>query len=334
MSLKHLTHAVRAISRDLGNISKDSDYAASLKRFGAANQHWWKHENVVGLCIGRKRRRGRLGTLCVQVLVKKKFAPSKVSPKYRVPGALEGAAFPRPLLTDVRQVGGMRLESLVSAERPAQPGFDIGNELGGSGTLGCAVVDASGRRLGLSCAHVLAPDGVADVGASIGGTVLCPSLPQAQDLGLLAKAPLGTLVRVLAPSFDPDDAPDNLDAAVFLPSSSQSLTPLVADLGVKPKGSNDSVRIGLSVHKVGAVTGETKGVVQAVALAVKIPYGEDEATFVGQIGISSFTQPGDSGSLVLDDSDRAVGIHLGAVDGMSICTPIERILSALDCTLA
>jgi hypothetical protein len=332
--MRALRHAVRAISRNLEGASKDRTRIRHLQRFGEAQQGWWQDENVVGVCVAKRRRGGKLGALCVQVLVRRKVALHKLKASRRIPAELTSPAFARPLRTDVRPVGDVRLESLVSVERPAHPGFDIGNMLGGSGTLGCVVVDGQGRRLGLSCAHVLAPDGTDDLGSPSGSVALCPSLPNAQALDVVAQAPIGKLVNVLVPCFDPGDAATNLDAAVFLPDDPKALSAAIADIGVSPKGISDGVTVGLKVHKVGAVSAETHGVVQSVGLTIKIPYGDDMATFVEQIGISSFTQPGDSGALVLDEQNRAIGMHLGSAEGMSICTPIRRVLDALHCQLA
>ncbi len=332
--MRALRHAVRAISSNLEGVSTDRTYVGPLRRLGKAHQSWWQHENVVGMCVARKRRGGKLGTHCVQVLVRTKVASHKLEPQHRIPLEFKSPVFTRPVRTDVRAVSHVRLESLVTVQRPAQPGFDIGNKLGGSGTLTCVALDAEGRRLGLSCAHVIAPNGATDPGAPSGSIVLCPSLTNAETLDVLAQAPIGTLVAIRTPGFDESDVSTNLDAAVFLADDPKSLNAAVADVGVKPQGINDNVKVGLHVHKVGAVSETTHGVVQAVGLVVKVPYGDDVATFAEQIGISSFTQPGDSGSLVLDENERAVGMHFASADGMSICTPIRRVLAAFACKLA
>jgi hypothetical protein len=329
--MRHLKRAVQAIG--LVFPQEDRIHAAHLKRFGEAQQRWWRHDNVVGVCIARKRRNGRLEkTYCLQVLVRKKTR--RVADKYCVPEELTSRAFAKPLKTDVRAVGDVRLESLVTEQRPAHPGFDVGNRLGGSGTLTCVVKNQQGERLGLSCAHVLAPDGPTSIGNGPAGTVLCPSLDSAKALGVLAAARLGLLTQVRMPSFDPAAAATNLDAALFAPNDPTALDRVVADINVAPTGINDNVTHGLKVHKVGAVSGETQGSVQATGLLIKIPYGNDEATFANHIAISSFTQPGDSGALVLDEQNQAVGLHLGSANGLSICTPIRRVLDAFGCQFA
>lgn len=307
-----------------------------LKRFGARHREWWEHENVVGLCVARKQRGGRFGQTCVQVLVERKMPGHKLEKRHRIPETLVCPAFNRELLTDVRAVGKARLEALVTAARPARPGYDVGNELGGSGTFSCVIEDrATGKRLGLSCAHVIAPEGASSVGASVGGAVYCPSLGNAEDLDVLDEAPIGTLYRVAPLGFNASDAATNVDAAAFEPDTSNLLDVRIAQLGASPKGINNKPTVGLRVRKVGAVSEQTHGRIEAVGLSAKIPYGDsNHATFVNQIGITSFTRPGDSGSLVLDESGFAIGIHFASFEGMSLCTPINRVLDALDCVLA
>jgi hypothetical protein len=309
--------------------------ARHFAELAARHQPWWMQDNVVGLCVARKQRRGRLGALCLQVLVEKKYAESKVKAAHRIPRAVESPAFEEALETDVRAVGAGRLHALVSNDKPARPGYDIGNELGGSGTLACVVVDNdTGARLGLSCAHVIAPDGAADVDHTPGQVVYYPSLDNAELLDAVADAPIGKLVRVRAPGLAPDDAATNVDAAVFQPDDPAWLDARIAALGRVPRGIRSQLAIGLAVQKVGAVTERTHGVVQTTTLAAKIPDAQGEAvTFVDHIGISTFAEPGDSGALVLDGAGRAIGLHIGGFDGMSVCTPIGRVLSALGCTL-
>jgi len=193
----------------------------------------------------------------------------------------------------------------------------------------------TGKHCGLSCAHVLAPKGTSSIGARVGAVIYCPSVGSAEDLDVLDEAPIGRLVRVAPLSFGDGDPTMNVDAALFETDTPGLLDARVAQLGSIPKGINTRPSVGLRVRKVGAISEQTHGRVQALALCAKVPYGRSKwATFVDQIGITSFTRPGDSGSLVVDEDRRAVGIHFASFDGMSLCTPMRRVLDALDCTLA
>jgi len=135
-----------------------------------------------------------------------------------------------------------------------------------------------------------------------------------------------------------EDAANNVDAATFVPDVASALSAVVALLGIRPKTIRDNVTLDLPVRKVGFKTGLTFGKVQALNLLASMPYpGEDgpqDVWFADQIGISTFTDEGDSGALVLDEAGAAVGLHIGSFNGMSICTPIRRVLAAVGCKLA
>ena len=91
--------------------------------------------------------------------------------------------------------------------------------------------------------------------------------------------------------------------------------------------------------RLGYATELTFGAVQALLVVAVLPYPNPDGTradavFAHQIGVTSFTQPGDSGALVLDEAGAAVGMHIGGFDGMSLCTPMQRVLDPVGCRLA
>jgi len=307
-----------------------------LRELQRTHASWWNHPNVVGLCFARKLQRGALGPPTLQVLVREKLPKKRLRARHRVPKELEGhlVGIKGRVTTDVRGVGQGRLEVLVSPDRPVLPGYNIGGRRSGSGTLACAVQSRdNGVKLGLSCGHVIARFGQADPGER----VLVPSYENivANDY---PEIPFGALVAVLPIGFQTSDAIQNIDAATFQPDSPSDLNEALAILGVPPAGVRGNVPLGLRVRKVGYATELTYGVVQAVHVLVTLSYprpggGSEDALFADQIGVSSFTQPGDSGALVLDEAGAAVGLHFASFDGMSICTPMAKVLDAVKCDL-
>jgi hypothetical protein len=294
---------------------------------------WWDHRNVVGLCIARKLCQGRRGEPCLQVLVRRKMPRGRLDRRHRVPDSVDAPGLGR-VLTDVRAVGSGRTQALVSAARPAQPGFNTGHELGGSGTLGLVARDRlTGGAVGISCGHVIARYGR----AAPGDLVLVPSLREARDQDVVAEAPLGTLLAVSLVGTGFDDGPTNVDAASFVPDAASDLSDVVAVLGQRPNGIRARVPLDLPVRKVGFMTELTFGEVQAtemvIGLSFPLPGGARTVWFADQVGVSTFTADGDSGALVMDEDGAAVGLHIGRVDGLSVCTPIGRVLDALDCDL-
>jgi hypothetical protein len=306
-------------------------------RLALQHARWWDDPNVVGLCYAPKVRRGREEDRALQVLVRTKRSPGRVPAHRRVPPSIDL----RPLglrgkvATDVREVGRSRLEVLIGQERPVRPGFNIGHRRGGSGTLACAVRSLdTGERLGLSCAHVIARHGR----ALPGERVLVPSLDEARALELLWDAPFGSLVRVGPIGFGFDQARSNVDAATVRPDDPAALDNQLARLDVRPSALRDEVALGLMVQKVGSATELTFGRVEAEHLVLSLPFQDDrglqkEVWFADLLGITRFTAAGDSGALVLDLEGRAVGLHLGGFQGLSVCMPIRRVLESLRCEL-
>ena len=311
--------------------------AAGAARVASTHERWWNSRNVVGLCYAPKLRHGHVADLSLQVLVRAKRPRSKVPAHERVPDSieLESMGLRGKLPTDVREVGTPRLDVLGSDERPTRPGFNISHRSGGSGTLGCAVrsVDTD-ERLALSCAHVVARGGR----ARPGDRVLVPSLEQARANRLLGTAPFGALVSVGPLSFDFEKATTNVDAATVRPHPATGLDNQLAVLDERPSGVRADAPLGLPVRKVGFATELTFGTILAQHMVLGIPFLDTlgrtrNVWFTDLLGISHFTQPGDSGALVLDLQGEAVGLHMATAGGMSISAPIQKVLDSVRCTL-
>ena len=95
----------------------------------------------------------------------------------------------------------------------------------------------------------------------------------------------------------------------------------------------------LAVWKIGRTTGITIGRVRAFALDdLEVDYGAFCCTFSDQLEIvgndGPFSLGGDSGSLVLDGGNRAVGLlFAGSETGVTFANPIAPVLRALDVKL-
>jgi hypothetical protein len=94
------------------------------------------------------------------------------------------------------------------------------------------------------------------------------------------------------------------------------------------------------VSKLGQTSGKTSGSVSAVALDnLVIGYDSGDAIFNGQIEIESsntisFSQLGDSGSLIVDADFNAAGLLFSENDqGQSYANPMTGVLSALSVQL-
>jgi hypothetical protein len=318
--------ALRALDRPLRSLARESEA-------------WWLPSSVRSLAIARKRKGGQLGEPCLAVFVRKKRPESKLPPERVVPKELDGAplGWSRPLPTDVRERPRVQLEHLIELDRPAHPGYNIGDRSGGDGTIACAVRPVGGgETLLLTCAHVAGGLGAGQPG----DLVLVPSRRNAEALGAVLQSRFGELVRALPLSTEYEDRASNLDAAILRPTDPGALDADVALLGRKPAGVRPlaTLSLGEPVHKVGSTTELTQGTISELHVTISIPYpsaglGTRSVWFSEMIGVTRFTAAGDSGALVLDADARAVGLHVGSAGETSLCLPIERVLAKLDCEL-
>jgi len=155
----------------------------------------------------------------------------------------------------------------------------------------------------------------------------------------------------------PDDEIGELGKVVKLKFGTNLVDAAVADLyeGIE----FDSVSIGklgdlagqasvfdlpskATVHKVGRTTGQTSGRITAFDIDnVRVQYDMGVLRFDNQIeiegaGTKAFSDSGDSGSLIVDDQLRAIGLlfaggNVGGSNGkgLTYANPIETVLDAL-----
>jgi hypothetical protein len=335
--IRELVHAIAFGCLPGAPSSRRRPVAAQASHVAREHARWWETRNVVGLCYSPKVRHGRVEDLSLQVLVRAKRPKGRVPAHERIPDAISLGALGRRgrIPTDVREVGAMRLETLVSDMRPVLPGYNIGHRFGGSGTLGCAVrALETGERLGLSCGHVIARNGR----AAPDDRVLVPSLEEAEAQDMLETAFFGSLVSFSPLSFEFDKAFTNVDAATVRPDTPEALDNQIALLGVRPSGVRADAPMGLPVRKVGFASETTYGTLLARHAILGLPYMDERgrtrtAWFTDLLGVTSFTRPGDSGALVMDLQGEAVGLHMGSGEGISVCAPIQRVLDRVRCTL-
>ena len=91
--------------------------------------------------------------------------------------------------------------------------------------------------------------------------------------------------------------------------------------------------LGTRVKKSGRTTGFTTGAIQTIDMTVQIDYDGPVATFHGQLLATRMSQRGDSGSIVLDEQERVVGLLFAGSEHVTIITPIDQVLQALRVTI-
>jgi hypothetical protein len=211
----------------------------------------------------------------------------------------------------------------TSLVRPAMPGVSIGHFQGFAGTFGAVVYDrVNNKPLILSNNHVLANTSLANNHkAKINDPIVQPAKIDGNS------KVIGKLARFTILNLYPQ--PNIVDCAVAKPVNVKYISPEILDIG-KINGVTDPV-IGLKIKKSGRTTGITSGEVRAVKATIKVNYGNGIILkFENQIIASKMSEPGDSGSLVVDKDNKAVGLLFAGSKQSTIINPIGPVLDFLE----
>lgn len=326
----------------------------ALKRY---HRELFSLPNVVGVGKGYKEVRGKItDTPALIVMVEKKLPEEELRRQDRIPRLLDKAA------TDVWEVGQIRLLGRTDYQRPAQPGVSIGHYKITAGTFGAVVKDRStGEPLILSNNHILANisngrDGRAAIGDPIlqpgpydGGTMdqiighLLRFVPLISDYqeplcsqALYFERLLNNLLHLIKPRYrlflrKATEAANIVDAAVARPIRPEDINPEI--LGLGPITGIAEAEIGMAVVKSGRSSGITRASVKVLQASVQVILEEGlKGFFTDQIVTGPLAQPGDSGSLVLDNSGRAVGLLFAGSNQSTVCNRIQNVLDSLNVT--
>ena len=271
--------------------------------------------NVVGVGIGEKIRGGfSQGRLCLKIYVEKKLIAKKLTKAEFIPQEISR------IETDVEEAGKIIAQSNTGRFRPAPGGVSLGHYQITAGTLGCLVKDKkSGKVLILSNNHVLANSNKAEKGDPI-------LQPGPYDGGKKPKDLIGYLENWIEINFKKEA--NLVDAALARPKVSGDVRPEIMLIG-SPQGLTKA-KIGMPIQKSGRTTGYTTGKVKDISASVKVNYDNQTALFRGQILTTNMSQGGDSGSLVLDMKQRAVGLLFAGSEQVTILNPINEVLRLLD----
>lgn len=333
------------------------DHVKSIRSFFAADM--MKRRNVVACGIGFKVR-GAETTRdpSVMVSVTHKEPSGALDPGDLIPEMLDGVP------TDVVETGELVAYALDrrSRVRPVRPGISVGHQYGGVGTLSCIV--RRGEKLYLlSNNHVFAlvnqaqiGDAILQPGAGDAGSLLDqigrlasyipirfvddepttgepdPGQERSGCSALLRSLLSGLTQARTAPSVPLETNDNVVDAALAELLDTVEADPAIVDVGGAPLGVAQP-QLGSRVIKSGRTTGLTQGTVTQVDVTANVRYGDRLARFTNQIMITPFSQPGDSGSLVLDYERNAVGLLFSGSDQVAVANPFASVLAALNVDL-
>ncbi|AGB40105.1 hypothetical protein Halha_0085 [Halobacteroides halobius DSM 5150] len=314
-------------------------------------------DNVIGVGEGYKEVNGKqTSEECIVVLVEEKLTPDELSGNHIVPESLDEQK------TDVIEIGKVELlgnnsEIRTTKLRPAQPGISIGHYKITAGTFGAVVTDNNtGEKLILSNNHVLANiTNGQDGRAQIGDPILQPG---SYDGGEKGEDTIAYLERFV-PIYDkqPPSCPlmsgfrqvlngvnkllnsskqvrtmnveNKVDCALAKPKEAKVVDSKILDIGTV-KGVTEP-KVGMAVKKSGRTTGLTESEIKAVNATLEVQLSASRsAIFTDQIVTKPFSKPGDSGSLVLNKQNQAVGLLFAGSDKSTICNKITNVLDALE----
>jgi hypothetical protein len=310
--------------------------------------------NVVATGIGYKFTGGKsTGELALVCSVDVKRSKRTLSTRDLIPPTIQG------MPTDVNPTGTISaLQPPTGRFRPAPGGVSIGHVNITAGTLGC-LVKKSGKLYILSNNHVLAnsndaapgddilqpgpydgghlpPDRIAVLSEFVtiefdeGGST-CPvgSGVAAFLNALAALTGSRTRLKVARPM-----ASENLvDCAIAEPISASDVKNEILGYGAITGTAEGS--LGMAVKKSGRTTGLTTGTIDQIDVTVSVSYGAGKtATFVDQLlAGGNMSQGGDSGSAVLADDNRLVGLLFAGGNSTTILNRIQNVFQLLQVTL-
>lgn len=310
--------------------------------------------NVIGIGIGYKKRgRDETDEPAIIFFVEQKLPVEALGVDEVVPKRISG------IPTDVVEVGEIRLLGRTERHRPAMPGVSIGHYRVTAGTFGAVVKDRrSSDLLILSNNHVLAnaSDG-RDGRSKLGDPVYQPGSYDGGSsddvIGRLVRfvpfsrynndvdckvAAVGiraanAMLQVVRPSYqlrlETLGAINLVDCALARPVRPELISPEIIEIG-RVNGTGEA-RPGMTVKKSGRTSGLTEGTVKAVKVNLNVSMGHknDVVRFHDQVMAELKSQPGDSGSLILDEDNRAVGLLFAGSDEYTVFNPIQAVCDHL-----
>lgn len=199
-----------------------------------------------------------------------------------------------------------------------------------TGTLGARLRGANGQYYALSNNHVFAVENLGKIGDPI-------IQPGQADNGCRSTSAdqIGTLAGYVPLVFG-GKATNTVDAAAAAVTSSTVDNQTPANGYGTPSSATVAASLNQAVQKYGRTTVLTHGTVTGLNATIKVRYSKGSGTFVGQIVISgtngsSFSDSGDSGSLIVTDNagKSPVGLLFAGSTSTTIANPIGAVLSAL-----
>ncbi|MPQ44110.1 hypothetical protein [Clostridium tarantellae] len=295
-------------------------------------------KNVVGVALGNKFIKGiQTKEPVLHVFVKDKVPLNKLYKNEIIPKSFLG------IKTDVIKSGlfkNINLKNMSSIKNPYDSNTDIhflNSKVrpiqGGcsispvgvdySGTLGGIVFDNTNNTpYILSNQHCLSNFGKFSKGTKI----VQPSNVQGKKL--LNSNVIAKLFKSVKLIYE-ENKLNVVDASIAEINSNIKYDKYIYKIG--PVTGTTEGEVAMEVKKTGITTGFTRESIISTngSIVTEMLPGQD-CNFVKQIITNKMSEPGDSGALVLNNFNKAVGILASATDHLSVLSPIDPILSVFN----
>lgn len=119
-----------------------------------------------------------------------------------------------------------------------------------------------------------------------------------------------------------------MDCALARPVDTTMFSDQILGIGVVRN--YRSPELGMQIRKSGRTTGLTQSIVTLLNATVDVGYEGRTARFVEQVICEPMSKGGDSGSLVVDSDNNAVGLLFAGSNLATLFTPIDVVLQALN----
>ncbi|ACT33726.1 hypothetical protein G8S49_11445 [Clostridium botulinum C] len=286
-------------------------------------KYFLNKKNVVGLGLGYKVKNGfYTNQLCVQVFVSRKFPKNQLNSNDIIPLIYKG------IQTDVKETGYFKACFLNKRIRPVLGGYSISTNMNDqiSGTAGCVVTNGVSKFV-LSTNHVLANLNMLPMKTPI-------IQPAYIYRGHTPTDTIATLHKFIPLRFiKREEQPTNLtDCALGLLVKTDIMSDNIAFIGkitcVK------SPKLGSHVRKVGETSELTQGTITSINATFTVGYITGKvALFKDQIITTHMAQNGDSGSILVDDNNCALGLLFSTSLNNTAFNRLSTVLDQLDAKL-
>jgi S1-C subfamily serine protease len=334
--------ALKSGKKEGKKLEKETLYAAIAEASDLEKDALFAKENVVGIATGNKiTDEVDTGEPCITVFVTHKVDKGQLRSENIIPDEIKGYK------TDVVETGEifagpadspgkekpmseeLGIEILKQRVRPVMGGFSVGHYKITAGTIATCVYDLKPfpgipkKYYILSNNHVLANSNHANLGDPI-------LQPGPYDGGTVPGDIVARLSRYIPIKFrTPTYVPLNYVDAAIAEGNFHKLNRDIYWIGIVQQVKSNP-KVGDIVEKTGRTTNFTTGKIIALHATVDVNYGGGRvARFTDQIVTSNMSAPGDSGSLVCDIKEGAVGLLFAGSSQVTIVNNILRVQSLL-----